>query len=189
MSCCPASPLSSAECWSGPLLVHGTPDAYSKRRLRAARKCSNQTDLRLTLVDLFYGSNLPERLSPTSVRLVCIQVLSLVRVRASGLSSVRACERIRAELSRIGPRRLRLASWRPTGLGPPGGVRGVLPRDVLYRLPAVTDLSWYRSQCVSGARDVRRASYPGHGGRCLRVLNGRRTRLSGGEAHEARING
>jgi hypothetical protein len=36
-------------------------------------KCSNQSDLRLTLADLFYGSNLPERPSPTFVRLVCIQ--------------------------------------------------------------------------------------------------------------------
>jgi hypothetical protein len=39
----------------------------------AARKCSNQTDLRLTLADLFYGSDLPERPSPTFMRLVCIQ--------------------------------------------------------------------------------------------------------------------
>src|SRR6516225_9838320 len=39
----------------------------------AAPKCSNQTDLGLTLADLFYRSDLPERPSPTSVRLVCIQ--------------------------------------------------------------------------------------------------------------------
>jgi hypothetical protein len=39
----------------------------------AAPKCSNQTELRMTLADLFYGSNLPERPSPTSMRLVCIQ--------------------------------------------------------------------------------------------------------------------
>jgi hypothetical protein len=42
-------------------------------RKRAAPKCSNQTDLRLTLADLFYGSGLPERPSPTSTDLVCIQ--------------------------------------------------------------------------------------------------------------------
>ena len=41
----------------------------------AAPKCSNQTDLRLTLADLFHGSDLPERPSPTSMRLVCIQVV------------------------------------------------------------------------------------------------------------------
>ena len=35
--------------------------------------CSNRTDLHLTLADLFYGSDLPERPSPTSMRLVCIQ--------------------------------------------------------------------------------------------------------------------
>ena len=35
--------------------------------------CSNQIDLRLTLADPFCGSDLPERPSPTSMRLVCIQ--------------------------------------------------------------------------------------------------------------------
>ena len=39
----------------------------------AAPRCSNQTDLRLTLADLFYGSDLPERPSSTSTDLVCIQ--------------------------------------------------------------------------------------------------------------------
>ena len=39
----------------------------------AAPKCSNQTDLRLTLADLFHGSDLPGRPSPTSTDLVCIQ--------------------------------------------------------------------------------------------------------------------
>jgi hypothetical protein len=39
----------------------------------AAPKCSNQTDLRLTLADLFYGSDLPGRPSPTFTDLVCIQ--------------------------------------------------------------------------------------------------------------------
>jgi hypothetical protein len=46
---------------------------FGTKRPRAARKCSNQTDLHLTLANLLYGSNLPERPSPTSVRLVCIQ--------------------------------------------------------------------------------------------------------------------
>jgi hypothetical protein len=32
----------------------------------AAPMCSNQTYLRMTLADLFYGSDLPERPSPTS---------------------------------------------------------------------------------------------------------------------------
>jgi hypothetical protein len=35
--------------------------------------CGNQVELRLTSADLFYGSDLPERPSPTSMRLVCIQ--------------------------------------------------------------------------------------------------------------------
>ena len=39
----------------------------------AAPECSNQTDLRLTLADPFYDSDLPERPSPTSTDLVCIQ--------------------------------------------------------------------------------------------------------------------
>jgi hypothetical protein len=43
----------------------------------AAPKCSNQTDLRLTLADLFYGFDLPERPSSTSTDLVCIQMLSI----------------------------------------------------------------------------------------------------------------
>jgi hypothetical protein len=59
----------------------------------AAPKCSNQTDLRLTLADLFYGPDLPERPSPTSMRLVCIQMLSIVRPRPE--------QRSAAELSRI----------------------------------------------------------------------------------------
>jgi hypothetical protein len=41
----------------------------------AAPRCSNQTGLRLTLTDLFDGPDLPERPSPTSVRLVCIQTV------------------------------------------------------------------------------------------------------------------
>jgi hypothetical protein len=44
-------------------------------RSSAAPRCSNQTDLRLTLADLFYGSDLPERPSPTSTDLVCIQMV------------------------------------------------------------------------------------------------------------------
>lgn len=39
----------------------------------AAQSAANHTDLRLTLADLFYGSNLPERPSPAFIRLVCIQ--------------------------------------------------------------------------------------------------------------------
>jgi len=52
-----------------------------RRRPRAARKCSNQTNLRLTLADLFYRSNLLERPSPTSVSLVCIQKATALRTR------------------------------------------------------------------------------------------------------------
>jgi hypothetical protein len=39
--------------------------------------CGNQNDLRMTLADRFYGSDLRERLSPTSMRLVCIQAVYL----------------------------------------------------------------------------------------------------------------
>jgi hypothetical protein len=48
---------------------------FESGRSSAPPECSNQTDLRLTLADLFYGSDLPERPSPTSVRLVCIQTV------------------------------------------------------------------------------------------------------------------
>ena len=44
----------------------------------AAPRCSNQIDLYLTLTDLFYGPDLPERPPLTSVRLVCIEMLSVV---------------------------------------------------------------------------------------------------------------
>ena len=57
---------------------YGSDGPYASRARKgaggsAAPKCSNQTDLRLTLADLFYGSDLPERPSPTSTDLVCIQ--------------------------------------------------------------------------------------------------------------------
>jgi hypothetical protein len=39
------------------------------------QKCSNRIDLCLTLADLFYGSDLPERPSPTFMRKVCIQTV------------------------------------------------------------------------------------------------------------------
>jgi len=39
-------------------------------------KATKAVDLGLTLADLFYRSDLPERPSPTSVRLVCIQKAS-----------------------------------------------------------------------------------------------------------------
>jgi hypothetical protein len=61
---------------------HGTTDQKVRARRvlerggsSAAPTCSNQTDLRLTLADLFYGSDLPERPSPTFTDLVCIQMV------------------------------------------------------------------------------------------------------------------
>jgi hypothetical protein len=50
------------------------PAVFRRDGKGAAPKCSNQTDLHLTLTDLFHGSDLPERPSPTSMRLVCIQI-------------------------------------------------------------------------------------------------------------------
>jgi len=47
----------------------------------AAPMCSNQTDLRLTLADLSYGPDLPERPSPTSTDLVYIQRITRLSVR------------------------------------------------------------------------------------------------------------
>jgi hypothetical protein len=44
----------------------------------SAPKCSNQSDLHLALADLFDGSDVPEPPSPTFMRLVCIQMLSLI---------------------------------------------------------------------------------------------------------------
>jgi len=64
--------LATAAVADGALRVAALIDIRHRRR-SAAPKCSNQTGLRLTLADLFYGSDLPERPSPTSMRLVCIQ--------------------------------------------------------------------------------------------------------------------
>jgi hypothetical protein len=46
---------------------------FESGRGGAAPKCSNQTDLQLTLPYLFHTFDLPERPSPTSTSLVCIQ--------------------------------------------------------------------------------------------------------------------
>jgi hypothetical protein len=51
---------------------------FQTGRSSAAPECSNHTDLHLTLTDLLYGSDLPERPSTTSMRLVCIQTVTLV---------------------------------------------------------------------------------------------------------------
>jgi hypothetical protein len=47
-------------------------------RSSAGPKCSNRTDLRLTLADLFYGSDLPQRPTPTSTDLVCLRCSALL---------------------------------------------------------------------------------------------------------------
>ena len=52
----------------------------------AAPKCSNQTDLRLTLADLFDASDLPERPLSTSTDLVCIQRVMFGASRRGWLS-------------------------------------------------------------------------------------------------------
>jgi hypothetical protein len=56
----------------------------------AAPKGSNQTDLRPTLADLFYGSDLPKRPSATSIRLVCIQSVNGLCTRRGPTRQVRS---------------------------------------------------------------------------------------------------
>jgi hypothetical protein len=54
----------------------------------AALKCSNQADPRPTLTDLIHSSDLPQRLSLTFMRLVCIQKIRGFKGRAErGASS------------------------------------------------------------------------------------------------------
>lgn len=53
------------------LASEGSP--VRNRGSSAAPKCSNQTDLHLTLTDPLHSSDLPQRPSLTSMRLVCIE--------------------------------------------------------------------------------------------------------------------
>jgi len=64
--------LATAAVADGALRVAALIDIWHRRR-SAVPKYSNQTDLHLALADLFHGSDLPERPSPTSMRLVCIE--------------------------------------------------------------------------------------------------------------------
>jgi hypothetical protein len=68
----------------------------------AAPKCSNRTDLHLTLADLHHGFDLPERPSSTSMRLVCIQMLSITQPRiSSGGAAIRCPVEPNLDLGRI----------------------------------------------------------------------------------------
>jgi hypothetical protein len=86
----------------------------------AAPKCSNHTDLQLTLSDLFHAFDLPERPSPTSTSLVCIQMLSIAR---PGQSNGEAAIRCRVDANLDQARRLGAAGQAST----PGSVSGVEP--------------------------------------------------------------
>jgi hypothetical protein len=51
--------------------------SFERAEGSAAPQCSNRTDLHVTLADLLHSSDLPERPSSTSMRLVCIQMATL----------------------------------------------------------------------------------------------------------------